>query len=256
MQRLPRLVVLSLIAMTVVAASVSTVAAQDDPTPTPAEPPMPVDIPSGSGQRTISVTGTGTASGSPDIAFIELGVEIRDADIGAAVDQSNAAMEAVNAALGDLGIPAEDIQTTQFNVWQDQPIDPTTGMPSDQFNYVVTNIVRIRVSQIDQISDVIQTALDAGANRVFGLSFGLDDPASLEATARDQAVADARARAEALAAAFGVALGNPVSITEGFLSGPGPVFAMAEGLGGGGPPISGGQLSVQIQVTVTFEIAP
>jgi hypothetical protein len=185
-----------------------------------------------------------------------LGVEIRDADIGAAVEQSNAAMQAVIAALGDLGIPPEDIQTTQFNVWQDQPVDPATGMPTEEFTYVVTNIVRIRVSQIDQISDVIQTSLDAGANRVFGLTFGLDDPAALEATARDQAVADARVRAEALAAAFGVTLGNPISITEGFLNTPGPLFAAAEGLGGGGPSISGGQLSVQIQVTVTFEIAP
>lgn len=246
LRRLPGLAAL----ITVMLVAVSGVSAQEDPTP------MPVDIPQPGGQRTISVTGTGTASGSPDIAFIELGVEIRDANIGTAVEQSNTTMDAVIAALSEFGIPAENIQTTQFSVWQDQPVDPATGLPAEEFTYVVTNIVRIRVTQIDQISDVIQTALDAGANRVFGLTFGLDDPAALESTARDQAVADARVRAEALAAAFGVALGEPLSITEGFLNQPGPLFARAEGLGGGGPSISEGQLSVQVQVTVTFAIAP
>jgi uncharacterized protein YggE len=234
--KLPGLI--ALIAAVVV--SFSTASAQDTPPP----------------QRTISVTGTGTANGSPDIAYIELGVQIRNSDIGAAVEQSNTTMEAVMAAVSELGIPPEDIQTTQFNVWQDQPVDPATGMPSDQTSYIVTNMVQIKVRQIDQISDVIQTALDAGANQVFGLTFGMDDPSALEATAREQAVADARTRAEALAAAFGVTLGDPISITEGFLSGPGPVFAAAEGLGGGGPSISSGQLSVQIQVSVTFAIGP
>jgi uncharacterized protein YggE len=91
-------------------------------------------------------------------------------------------MEAVIAALGDLGIPPEDIQTTQFNVWRDQPVDPQPDATED--SYVVTNIVRIRVSQIVNQRD--QTALDAGANRVFGLTFGLDD--RRRRTARDQAV--------------------------------------------------------------------
>ncbi len=206
--------------------------------------------------RTLTVTGTGDASGTPDVAYIQLGVEIRDADITAAVEQANSTMDEVRAALANQGIPAEDMQTAQFNVSQDQPRDPQTGEITGAATYIVTNMLQVKVSDIAQIGPAIQAALDAGANQVYGLTFGLNDPNALLSDARANAVADAQARAEDLASAFGVTLGGPLRITEGGQGGqsPQPYALQAQGIGGGGPSISPGQLSVTVQVSVTFEI--
>ncbi len=203
--------------------------------------------------HTIAVTGSGTASGSPDIAFVQLGVEIQNADVGAAVQQANTTMQQVTDVLTAQGIAAADIQTTQFDVRQNQQPNPN-GQPGPTV-FVVTNTVQITVRNLGTISSVLQSALNAGANNVYGLTFGLSDSAALESQARAAAVEDAHAKAQELADAFGVTLGDPVSINEQAGGGP-PVAASFAMGGGGGPSISQGQLSVTIQLDVTYSITP
>jgi len=210
-------------------------------------------------ERTIQVTGFGSASGSPDVALVQLGVQLFATDLGQAVDDANTTMDAVIAALEAAGVATEDIRTTNFSIYQEsgfpppQPMDSESGFET-QNRYVVNNVVEVRVRDLESISEVMQAALDAGANNVYGLTFGLDDSAALEAEARNLAVEDARVRAQALADAFGLAVGDPISIREG---GQDPFGQRAFDLGlggGGGPVISEGQLSVNMQVTVIFEL--
>jgi len=209
-------------------------------------------------RRTIEVTGTGTASGSPDVAVIQLGVQLFETDLGAAVTNANETMDAVIAALEEQGVASEDIRTSNFSIYQESGMpQPMDAAGTSETRYVVNNVVEVRVRDLEQISNVIQAALDAGANNVYGLNFGLDDADALQAEARTLAVEDARARAEALADAFGLAVGEPVSIREGGMDQPGlRSFDTAMGLGGAGPVISEGQLSVAMQVTVVFELVP
>lgn len=218
----------------------------------PARAQEPADSP-----RTIQVTGFGSASGAPDVALVQLGVQLFETDLGTAVANANATMEAVIAALVEQGIAREDIRTTNFSIYQESGMPQPLGAEGAQppMRYVVNNMVEVKVRDLDQISAVLQAALDAGANNVYGLTFGLDDAAVLEAEARTLAVEDARARAEALAGAFGLEVGDPISIREGADTGISPRI-MEAGFGGAGPVISEGQLSVSMQVTVTFEIAP
>lgn len=204
-------------------------------------------------QRTITVPGTGTASGAPDLALVQVGVDITNTDVGAAVDEANQSMQDVIDALTEMGIAESNIQTTRFNVQQIQNNNPTTSQSADQPTYEVTNIVQVRVTDTGQISDVIQTALDAGANRVYGLNFSLQNPGELTSEARIQAVEDARARAEELADALGVTLGELVSITEQG-SGGGVSPLMQEAAVGGSVPVQQGQLSVSVQVNTVWSI--
>lgn len=204
--------------------------------------------------RTIQVTGTGSASGSPDVANIQLGVQLFETDLGTALTHANATMEAIIAALVDQGVPREDIRTTNFSIYQDQGPQPMDTQSGTQTRYAVNNVVEVKVRDLTQISAVLQAALDAGANNVYGLTFGLDNAAALQAEARTKAVEDARARAQALADAFGLQVGDPISIREGTEAGGGPMVAYDSGMGGGGPVISEGQLAVNMQVTVVFEL--
>jgi hypothetical protein len=105
------------------------------------------------------------------------------------------------------------------------------------------------------MSEFIQVGLDAGVNNIYGVNLRLDETAALESEARSAAIADARSRARELASGLGRGLGEPVSISEGVLSAPGFVgVARAEGLGGGGAPISPGQSTVTVEVVVVFEL--
>jgi hypothetical protein len=210
----------------------------------------------------ISVTGNGEASGPPDIAFIDLGADFSGGDLGEAVADANNVMTSLTSALGDLGIAPEDIQTTSYNVWQDQRYD-SDGQPTGQIIYHVNTQLRVKVRDLTKVSDVIDVSLTEGVNQINGLSFGIDDTVALESEARTDAVADARARAEELAAALGVTVGKPISVSEGFVGSPIPypveraAADAAGGFGGGAAPaISQGQLTITSQVYVTFELLP
>jgi uncharacterized protein YggE len=208
--------------------------------------------------NSISVSGSGEAYGTPDIAYIQLGVDTAGADLGQAVAQNNSAMERVKQALLDAGIAQEDLQTTNFNVWIEDKTDPQTGQLTGERVYHVQNTLNITVRDIAKIGDVIDAALNAGANTVYGLTFGISDTTALESEARRKAVEDARTRAQELADALGVRLGNPIIVSES--TGGGivvPMFAVeaAAGRGGGAPPINQGQMAVTVSVSVVYSIS-
>ncbi len=214
---------------------------------------------SGAG-RTITVNGFGEVFGAPDTAYINLGVDRSDADVTAAVEGARQTLAAVvDALVSEGGIAPNDIQTSGFFVYAEDRFDPMTGRPTGERVYRAQLSISVTVRDIDAASSVISLALNAGANSLNGLNFGIADTGALEADARLQAVADARERAQRLAEAFGVTLGEVISISEGVQL-PGPVPfpggrapAMADGLGGSN--INPGQLGVSVQLAVTFAIS-
>jgi uncharacterized protein len=210
-------------------------------------------------RESISVSGFGEAVGNPDMATVELGVETEADNVAAAVDLSNQTVKQVTQALIGAGLAATDVQSTQFNVWREEGFDRLTGQPTDEVTFHVDSTVRIKVRDIDQISSMIQTGLDGGATNVFGLTFGIDDSSELEAEARLLALDDAEDRAQQLAGALGKTLGEPIIVSElvagsplGFVSEAALFRGM--GSGGGGPPLSPGELSVGVQVDVMYAV--
>ncbi len=210
-------------------------------------------------QKTISVTGFGEASAAPDVAYVDLGISARGSELGTAVADANSTMTAINQALAEMGVEEKDMQTSNFNVWVEEVYD-REGQPTGQRIYHVDNTLRVTVRDVEAAGDVIGAALDAGANRVNGLSFGIDDPTALQDEARVDAITDARRRAEQLAEGLGVRVGSPITISESFSS---PIVSprlfdavAVEQAAGAAPPISGGETTVSMQVYVTFELLP
>jgi uncharacterized protein YggE len=219
----------------------------------PTAAPAPIQSPAPT--NSITVNGIGRANGSPDIAYIQLGVDIANSDIGQAVGEANRTMDAVTEALKGMGVASEDLQTAGFNVWTEEVYDPVAGGPTGDRLYHVSNQLRVVVRDLSSIEGLLDDALGAGANNINGLTFSIEDTSGLIDNARADAVADAQTRAEHLAAQMGVTLGDPISATELTSSDPIPV-AQATGIGGGGgaPVISEGQLSVVVQVSMTYSI--
>jgi hypothetical protein len=210
--------------------------------------------------RTLSVNGSGQVSIAPDIAYVTIGVHTQNVDAATAVDENTAQTDDLIAALIDLGVAENDIQTTNFNIYSFEdyalPVDPETQKPPT--TYSVDNSVFVTVRDIAGLGDLLAGAVDAGANNVWGIQFDVLDKSAAISQAREAAVGAARAQAEELAGFAEVELGQIVNISSygGF-----PV-PFAQGIGGGGGaaemaatvPVSPGLLTITVDVSIVFEI--
>lgn len=203
--------------------------------------------------NSITVDGFGQAFGAPDVAYLQLGVQVTDTDVTAAFNEANELMTAVIGALTEQGIAPNDIQTTGLYMYPETAYDPQTGMPTDSITYRVGNSVDVTIRDVSKIGEVVSAGVNAGANNINSLNFGIADAAALESEARAAAVADAKDRAAQLADILGMTLGDPIMVVESFASATPMFYDRAQAMGGvGNVPIQQGQLNVNIQVTVTF----
>ena len=202
-------------------------------------------------RRTITVSGEGTATGNPDMATIEIGFTSANESISTAYSDANSTVENIINVLVEQGVAREDIRTTDFNVFtEERPFD---GMNDFQRIFRVSNRVTVTVRDVDNIENVIDAAVNAGANNIFGLNFTIQNTSSLESEARIEALNHARSRADEVASALGVNIIEVVSVIEnsdGFAI---PVMEN-RAMDSGGAVIEQGSLGVTVRVTVTYEI--
>lgn len=205
--------------------------------------------------RDIAVTGTGKVYLTPDVATISIGVHSEDESASRAVETNTQQAEAVTGTLLDIGVEEEDIKISNFSIYPDQQFDES-GNPLGTL-YVVDNTVFVTVRELNNLGSIMGSVVEAGANSIFGIQFDVADKRKALSDARKMAVENAQVKAEELAQAAGVTLGEIQSINE-FGGVPVPVF---EGRGGGGfettaeqMPVNLGQLSLTVEVTVTYNI--
>jgi hypothetical protein len=208
--------------------------------------------------RVISVSGEGEATAAPDTAYVDLGIDATGDNLDQVLADANQTMTAVTEAVKALGIDEKDIQTTSFNVWTEEIYNRETGEPTGQIVYHVQNMITIKVREITQAGEVIGAGLDAGATEVNSLRFGIEDTSALEAEARTAAAQEARDKAEQLAEALGVEVGELVNVSES-IGYPSPIYVervafAADMAAGAAPPVSTGELTVTITVNVSYEI--
>ena len=205
--------------------------------------------------RNIAVTGTGKVYLTPDIATISIGVHKEDESATRAVENLNTQAVEITEILLDIGVEEEDIKISNFNIYPDQRFDESENPTSTV--YVVDNTVFVTVRDMNNMGAIMGSVVEAGANSIFGIQFDVADKTQALSEARKLAVENAQVKAEELAQAAGVILGEIQSINE-FGGVPVPVF---EGQGGGGfeataeqLPVNLGQLSLTVEVTVTYDI--
>ncbi len=206
-------------------------------------------------EHTISVQGVGTVFIKPDLAEVSLGVDISRTKLSEARSDAATAMNAVIAALHQLGIGDADIETSYLNI---SPTWDYSGNGQHVTGYQVDNILLVRVHDLDKLGDVVDNSINAGATTVNGITFELSDPTSAQSQARAAAVKDARARADELASAAGVTITGVSSINETSYTMPWPVYADASS-GVVAPaqpptPVIPGNSQVTINVSVVYTI--
>lgn len=202
-------------------------------------------------QEGIWVNGQGEVTVTPDLATLWLGVEAQADTVTEAQSQAVEAMDNVMTALTDNGVDEDDIQTQYFS------IDQVTRWDDDEYvviGYRVTNMVIAKIRDIDNVGAIIDAVAEAGGDfiRINNIAFSVDDPSEYYEEAREEAMADAKDKAEQLADLAGIELGQPTYISEGNIYPP-VVYRDA-----GMAPEEGYTTSIspgEIELTLTVQVA-
>jgi uncharacterized protein YggE len=207
--------------------------------------------------KTITVIGSAQSQVSNQIASFTVSVDIQNKDKQTAVDGATAKANEIVTGLTNFGIPAKDILTQNMNVYQNQ--DPyyengtTVYKPGDwHANYSISITLR-DLTKSDALTALL---VKFDKTTMYGPNLTIDQTQVDEASILVKAIADAKAKAEKIAAASGKQLGDVISIVEGSNTGSQIMYNAASGLGGGGGgiPIESGSTTVSKTVTVTFRL--
>ena len=178
-------------------------------------------------------------------------------DVLKAQKQANQAIADIREALLDLGIKEEDINTDYINIYARYDYSDGAEVLA---GYNASSTLAIRVTDMEQVGEVIDTAFGAGANTLNGINFSATDTEEAKAKALEAAVKDARKKAEVLAAAADLKILGIEDITEGgtysYDRGVMNNFAKDEAAAGtmeSGTVVRAAKLTVSASVTVSFK---
>jgi uncharacterized protein YggE len=203
-------------------------------------------------EKTVTVTGEATVGVAPDTAIIRIGVSSQEKTAREAGEANARQMTSVLAAIKASGIAERDIQTSRLSL---QPqYDPNKGGTPRLTGFQANNQVTVRIRDIDSLPTVLDRAIGAGANEMSGIEFVVSEQSKLLDQARDDAIADARRKAELYAKAAGAKLGHVVSISE---EGPAPPQPRPmQAMRAGAVPVAPGEQTLRAIVSVSYELTP
>jgi uncharacterized protein YggE len=204
-------------------------------------------------ESVVVTSGEGLVQATPDRAWVGISTETRATSPRDAQRRNAEAMTAVQAKLRAAAVPADAIRTTAYDLQQEWDYVNNRRVSR---GYVARNTIEVRVDAIDRAGDLLEIAVGSGATSVGGVRFDLKDHARFEREALRLAVADARVKAEAAAAAAGRMVDRVVRIEEqGVARPPMPFMAAArEAAQSDAPPLAPGQMEFRSQVTITVEL--
>ena len=195
----------------------------------------------------ITVFGTGSANVTPDRASFSFGTVSQAATANAALTASSQSVARVVAALKKAGVAQADIQTS------DVSLSPRMNDNNNEIvGYTASNNVTATIKKLGDAGDVVDAAVAGGANQVYGPNLLASDQDAVYRTALKAAVAEARDKAETLAAASSSTLGKITAIVEGGGSTPMPMAAGAAK--DSSVSIEPGTQKIEATVSVTFAL--
>ena len=220
--------------------------------------PLAAQTPMQPPPETITVSGTGHATLTPDRFTFTAGVQTMAPTVEEAVNENNAKMSAVIAALKKAGATDQEVRTSNFSIYPQQVYEQ--GQPPRVTGYQANNTVNVTKKDIAAASKLLQVALNGGVNETSGLNFEVSDPSRGRDQGLKAAFDDARAKAALLAQAAGRSLGRGMTINELGESQPPPPRPMQMGVMAAkadsisAPPVESGSRELTYTINVVFEM--
>ena len=215
----------------------------------------------GSNDRTIQSMGNAEMTVMPDEAVVYLNVQTKGATATEAKNKNTDMMSAVLKNLDKADVPREDIQTENFNIYED--FDWKDGEQKSK-GFIATNSIKISTEDFDMVGTIIDAGADEGA-LINYINFELSKKQENEykAMVLAEASKDAKVKAEAIVDGLNMKLGKLVAVASSdFGYTPYPLyrasgvavsedFAMAKQAS---TDISPKTLDITASVTVTYQI--
>lgn len=207
-------------------------------------------------RRVIVVSGIGHASAKPNRAALTLGAATIAPRASDALKQNATIMNRVMDVVKQVGVPQQDTETTMFRLHPNY-MPPRVGRSGEQrlAGFEALHLIKVFTNQ-SLVSEVLDRAVDAGANRINNVSFTLPPETlqEVQMNARQNAIADARAKAEVIASSVGVNIVSIASVIENDYSRP-PRGLYREGLSSAVATIMPpSEATVQVSIRVTYII--
>lgn len=202
-------------------------------------------------RRTITVNGTATITVDPDEAVVRLGVRTQADRAQEAMDLNSQKMQKVLDALRALGLGDDDLATSLIELY---PRYDDRG--ETVIGYDAANEVEVTIADLGSVGRVLDTAVDAGANVAGGITFRVSDASEGLDEALADAVRDARAKAETMAAAADAGIGEVVTLVEASGGEPGPYYAerVAYATADMAVPVETPTIETQVSVQATWQL--
>ncbi len=202
------------------------------------------------------VRGQASYEVTPDIAYVNIGVETKNADANEAQTENANKMASVRKALKNIGIKKEDLKTSRYSVYSHREY-----LKNDNYKdvYVVSNELRVTVRDLKQVATVIDQSSKSGANVIRNVNFAIQDEEAAYKKALQMAIKNANGKADAILSTFGKKVGMPIRITEnsyggvGYMRADNGVYNMENKVGGMATPIEQGKLNITATVMVEYD---
>ena len=220
------------------------------------------------GMSTISVTGKSEQFLKPDIATFTFSVMAEEKDAATAQNKSAEAINAIVGYLKEQGIEEKDIKTEYYSLdpqyeWIQQPCTQWAVCPpgkQEMKGYMVNQTISVKVRTIEKAGDVISGVGERGATNVSGLSLTIDDIDAVREEVREEAIKDAKEKAQRLADSLDVRLGNLLNYYEENPGYPTPYYDYGKGgmesmdAAMVAPNIVPGENKVTVSINLNYEI--
>jgi len=212
---------------------------------------QPEEPPQKENPRVINVSGTGIISVKPDMGRVNLGIVTEGVSANESQSKNNEISTKIIDSIKATGVNEEDIQTIEYSI---NPIYKyEEGKPPIITSYQTVHMLNINVYDIEKIGAVIDAGTSAGANRVGGISFDIKDKKSLELKALEEAVKDARKKADTALEAEGEKVIKLISMNVGNEFSPiMPQRSKSDLQGSSSTQLMPGQLEIFVTVSATF----
>lgn len=210
-----------------------------------------------SDKNSIQVNGQGKIKVKPDMAVVNLGVKTEDKDAKKAQEENASKMDKVVKALQGLGIDSDDMKTQNYSIYpRYQYIEKTGENQLDR--YEVNNTIAVTVRDISTVGKVIDTAVNEGVNLSNSIQFTTSKESAYYRQALEEAVKSAKGKADTIAKAIGVTIGNPKTVVEQSYGGETIRYESVQNTAklmaaDTATPIQSGELEITATVNVTYE---
>lgn len=200
---------------------------------------------------TVTVTGSGTVQGTPNEIQFTVGVQTVAGTATGALNENNARMRTLTAALLKAGAKKKDLATSGLDIYEN------TNQYGQLTGFTVQDTLDVTMFDLTKAGVAIEAAARAARNGIVfnGITLSISDDSRYLAAARTRAMHAALLAAKSDARGGGDSLGSIIRITDQETSSVQPIgLPYALNAARAGVPLEAGQQPVTVDVTVVYSL--